>query len=117
MTLPDRLEINIRQVSVRRGTRWALIGANGAGKTQLLKLLATDVWPTPTGREQLTYRRDGRRVARIDAKPRSEYLGAEAQAKYSRYGWNPCVADLLATGLRQTDLLLAPVQPRERRLV
>src|SRR5450631_3053903 len=108
MTLPSRLEINIRQVSVRRGTRWALIdiswqlrpgqrwaliGANGAGKTQLLKLLATDVWPTPTGREQLAFVLDGQPVAPAEAKPHIAYLGAEAQDKYSRHGWNLPLAD------------------------
>jgi molybdate transport system ATP-binding protein len=56
--------MSLHQVSVRRGDkwvlrgiswqlrpgqRWALIGENGAGKTQLLKLLSGDVWPTPGG--------------------------------------------------------------------
>ena len=35
---------------VRPGERWILAGANGSGKTQLLKLLAGDVWPTPSAR-------------------------------------------------------------------
>ncbi|HWW21938.1 MAG TPA: ATP-binding cassette domain-containing protein, partial [Steroidobacteraceae bacterium] len=35
-------------LSIRPGQRWVLIGPNGAGKTQLLKLLAGDVWPTPS---------------------------------------------------------------------
>src|ERR1700681_4241158 len=68
--MTDRLNIELHAVSVQRGDtwalrnislrlnageRWALIGGNGAGKTQLLKLLGTDVWPTPTGRETRTY--------------------------------------------------------------
>ncbi|MGH8296954.1 MAG: ATP-binding cassette domain-containing protein, partial [Steroidobacteraceae bacterium] len=36
--------------TIRPGERWVLAGANGAGKTQLLKLIAGSVWPTPTGR-------------------------------------------------------------------
>ena len=32
---------------IRPGQRWVLQGANGAGKTQLLKLIAGDVWPQP----------------------------------------------------------------------
>ena len=66
-----RLSVSLHAVSVRRGRkwalrdidlqlqageRWALIGENGSGKTQLLKLLAADVWPTPTGRERRVYR-------------------------------------------------------------
>ena len=40
----------LRDVSwrIRPGQRWLLIGGNGAGKTQLLKLLSGAVWPKPT---------------------------------------------------------------------
>src|SRR5258708_12848740 len=57
------LAVSLRSLSVRRGDkwvlrditwqlrpgeRWALLGHNGAGKTQLLKLVSGDVCPTPT---------------------------------------------------------------------
>jgi molybdate transport system ATP-binding protein len=127
-----RLTIELRAVSVRRGAewvlqdislclrpgeRWALIGGNGAGKTQLLKLLGTDVWPTPTGREARTYRLGLRTVDIIAAKERVAYLGAELQDKYARYAWDLEVQDLLATGLHRTDLLIGPVTAEERRRV
>src|SRR5262252_3981086 len=32
---------------IRPGQRWLLIGGNGAGKTQLLKLVSGAVWPSP----------------------------------------------------------------------
>ncbi len=132
MHVPAPLEIMLNEVSVRRserwvlrdicwrlrpGERWALVGANGAGKTQLLKLVAGDVWPTPTGRESVAYLEDGVPVPRRDAKPRIVYLGAERQDKYARYEWNPPVAELLATGLHQTDVLQSPVMPAERRRI
>jgi len=41
--------------TVKPGERWLLAGANGSGKTQLLKLVAGAVWPTPTGRESRRY--------------------------------------------------------------
>jgi molybdate transport system ATP-binding protein len=106
----------LRDVSLElsAGERWALIGGNGAGKTQLLKLIGTVVWPTPTGRETLTYRVGRRSVAVIEAKERIAYVGAELQDKYARYGWNLGVEDLLATGLHRTDLLQRPVTARER---
>src|ERR1700761_7087734 len=33
--------------TVQPGQRWVLAGGNGAGKTQLLKIIAGSVWPTP----------------------------------------------------------------------
>jgi len=132
VTRPMGLSIELRAVSVRRGARrvlddlslqlaarerWALIGGNGAGKTQLLKLLAADVWATPASRDGLVYRLDGQRLDRREAKRHIAYLGAERQDKYARYGWNLTVRELVATGLHGTDLLLEPVTPAVARRV
>ena len=109
----------LRDVSLtlQAGERWALLGGNGAGKTQLLKLIGTAVWPTPTGRETLTYSRGRRPVDVIEAKRRIAYVGAELQDKYARYGWNLDLNDLLATGLHRTDLLQQPVSARDKKRV
>ncbi len=127
-----RLSVSLHAVSVRRGQkwalrdidlqlhdgeRWALIGENGSGKTQLLKLLAADVWPTPTGREQRIYRIGRRELDVIEAKPHIAYIGAELQDKYTRYGWDLAVRHLIATGLHRTDLLLRPVTAAQRRRI
>lgn len=121
-----RLAISLHAVSVRRGAkwvlkditwrlrpgeRWALLGENGAGKTQLLKLLSGEVWPTPRGllADGRSFRLKGRSVDLIDANGRIAYIGAERQDKYARYGWNLSVRDLVATGLHQTELLLSPL--------
>jgi molybdate transport system ATP-binding protein len=128
----QRLSVALHAVSVRRGDkwalkevsltlqpgeRWALIGGNGAGKTQLLKLIGTAVWPTPTGREMRTYKLGRRRVDLIEAKQRIAYVGAELQDKYARYGWNLAVREVLATGLLRSDLLQQAVTPRQQRQV
>jgi molybdate transport system ATP-binding protein len=135
--MTDRLAISLHAVSVRRGgtwalrdvswrlrpgERWALLGDNGAGKTQLLKLLSGDVWPTPGGSaapntDGRHYRMGRQPLELIDAKRRVAYVGAELQDKYARYGWNLRVRDLVATGLHRTDLLLLPVTPLQARRV
>jgi molybdate transport system ATP-binding protein len=140
--MKDRLSMRLHAVSVRRGEkwvlcgvswrlrpgeRWALVGDNGAGKTQLLKLLSGAVWPTPEhaakrhhgepNNDGRSYRVGRRAVDLIDAKRRVAYIGAEQQDKYARYGWNLRVRDLVATGLHGTDLLLLPVTaPQAKRV-
>jgi molybdate transport system ATP-binding protein len=98
------------------GQRWALIGSNGAGKTQLLKLLSGEVWPVP-GAGNLSYHLNGREVDLIEAKSRIAYIGGERQDKYARYGWNLRVRDLVTTGLHGTDLLLRAASPSEAKRV
>ncbi len=127
-----RLNITLHDVGVRRGKRWvlkhidlnlragerwALIGSNGAGKTQLLKLLSTEIWPTPTGSEKRRFTLGRRVIEEIDAKPLIACLGAELQDKFARYGWDFSVRDIVAAGLHDTDILLSPVTRDQRRKV
>jgi len=94
--MSPRLAVSLRAASVRRGDRWvlrgitwqikpgerwALLGENGAGKTQLLKLLSGDIWPTPTRATSAvrTYRAGRHAVDLPDAKQRIAYLGGERQ--------------------------------------
>jgi molybdate transport system ATP-binding protein len=129
-----RLAISLHAVCVRRGAkrvldditwrlrpgeRWALLGENGAGKTQLLKLLSGEVWPTPSGlkADGRSFRLKGRSIDLIDAKVRIAYIGAERQDKYARYGWNLSVHDLVATGLHQSEFLLSPLTARDAERV
>ena len=121
-----RLAVSLRVAGVRRGDkwvlrgitwqlrpgeRWALLGENGAGKTQLLKLLSGDIWPTPMRATSAvrSYRVGRDAVELRDAKQRIAYLGGELQDKYARYAWNLRVRDVVATGLHRTDLLLSSV--------
>jgi molybdate transport system ATP-binding protein len=133
--VPTRLSIALYAVSVRRGDkwalreiswqlnpgeRWALLGDNGAGKTQLLKCISGAVWPTPVGLDAAasvqalrSYRRGNAELTLIEAKPHMAYVGGESQDKYARYGWDLPVHELVATGLHGTDLLLNPITARD----
>lgn len=94
--------------TLRRGERWALIGANGSGKTMLLKLLRGDMWPTPTGRQ--------RRTSSL-AKEQIAYIGPERQDKYVRYDWNLTVTQVVTTGLFDEDIPLnTPTHAQRERV-
>jgi molybdate transport system ATP-binding protein len=103
--------------NIRPGERWALIGANGAGKTQLLKLVAGDVWPTPARRSHVDYWVGGQPADLIEIKNDIAYVGAERQDKYERYGWNLSVAQVVATGIHASDLPLETLNTAQRKRV
>jgi len=119
-----RLKLGVRMVlrgidwHIRPGQRWVLMGPNGAGKTQLLKLLAGDVWPTPSRTAPRRYRYG---LESFDdpygIKEELAYVGAERQDRYEHYEWNHRVELVVATGLHRTDIPLAPFSAQDRRQV
>jgi molybdate transport system ATP-binding protein len=104
--------------TIRPGEHWVLAGGNGAGKTQLLKLIAGAVWPTPTGREVRQYRwRRELWPSPFEVQHEIGYVGPERQDKYERYGWNHTVEQVVGTGLYRTDIPLNPLTPEDRRRI
>lgn len=105
LILDDHPVLDDVSFALRRGERWALIGANGSGKSMLLKMLRGDIWPTPTGREQRMYCLDGE-PSRQPAKELVAYVGPERQDRYVRYGWDLSVTQVVITGLFDEDIPL-----------
>jgi molybdate transport system ATP-binding protein len=104
--------------TVKPGERWVLAGGNGAGKTQLLKLVSGAVWPTPTGRESRKYVWNGETwPTPADVKDEIAYVGPERQDKYERYGWNHTVTQVVGTGLYRTDIPLNPLTAKDERKI
>jgi molybdate transport system ATP-binding protein len=106
-------------LDLRAGERWLLLGANGAGKTVLLKLLRGQIWPTPTGREARRYYLSGGEVLDqpLFAADRIAYLGPERQDRYERYESTLEVAQVVLTGFDDSDLPLYAATPLQRRRV
>jgi len=103
---------------IRPGERWGLLGHNGAGKTQLLKLIAGDIWPKPTRRARRIYVVGRERyVEPLGVKELIAYIGAERQDKYDRYGWNLTVAEVVGTGVFRTDIVLDRPDAKQRRRI
>ena len=104
--------------SVRPGERWLLAGANGAGKTQLLKLLAGIVWPAPARHAPLTYRWRGETFRTpFGIKEEIAYVGAERQDRYERYGWNMSAERIVGSGVYRSDIPLEPLTRVDRQRI
>lgn len=98
--------------------RWALIGANGAGKSVLLRILRGDMWPSATGREQRQYYFDGELSNEpAGVKQHLAYLAPERQDKYVRYDWNLSVTQVVTTGLFDEDIPLTKPDAAQQRRV
>lgn len=118
VVLGDRKVLDDVSFTLRPGERWALVGANGAGKTLFLKLLRGDVWPTPTDRGSRTYRHEGERQQQPPpAGERWPYIGPERQDRYERYDWNFKVREVVTTGLFDEDHpLTTPTRAQRARV-
>jgi molybdate transport system ATP-binding protein len=122
----DRIDLDrggravLRDVSwrIRPGQRWLLIGGNGAGKTQLLKLLSGAVWPKPTEHGSRHYRLNGETFGTpAGVAEEIAYVGAERQDRYEHYEWNFRAREVVGTGLQRTDIPMRPLSPAEERRV
>ncbi len=103
---------------IRPGERWVLAGGNGAGKTQLLKLVSGDVWPAPGTPRQRRYRWRGQTQGEtLGVKDEIAYLGPERQDRYERYDWNFSATEVVGTGLHRSDIPLEPLTPSQRQRV
>jgi len=112
----------LRDVSwrIRPGQRWLLVGGNGAGKTQLLKLISGAVWPKPTERGSRHYHlKEGLRNEVFDTPAgvadEIAYVGAERQDRYEHYEWNFRAREVVGTGLHRTDIPMQPLSDAENR--
>jgi molybdate transport system ATP-binding protein len=115
LRLGGRQVLQAVNLDVAPGEKLLLLGTNGAGKTQLVKLIGGLRWPSATGRERRVYTdARGRPLELLELREKVAYVGAESQDKYARYGWNHTLEEVVATGLFGTDIPLERPGPAER---
>ena len=118
VTRGERTVLRAIDWHIRPGQHWVLVGANGAGKTQLLKLIAGSVWPVPEQRPVRRYRWGVEvRTTAYEAQDEIAYVGPERQDRYERYGWNHTVEQVIGTGIHRTDIPLQDLSGADRRSV
>ncbi len=101
---------------VMPGQRWVVLGANGAGKTQLLKVLAGAVWPDPAPHPVRRYRwRGAWQSTPYGVLEEIAYVGPERQDRYERYGWNFTALQVVGTGLTRSDIPQGPLSAAQQR--
>ena len=100
---------------IRAGERWLVVGSSGAGKTQLLKVVAGDVWPDEAGGASRRYLLDDQwHLQPAEVRDELAWLGPERQDRYERYGWNHPAIEVVGTGLHRTDIPLQPLTDEEQ---
>ena len=91
------------------GQHWALLGANGSGKTSLLKILTGYVWPTFG-----TVRVLGERFGACDIPRLRKIIGWVSSAMTQRLPAQDAAVDVVASGLDASVGLYRHITPQEK---
>ena len=95
------------------GEHWAVTGANGSGKTSLLRLIAGQLWPAP-GRGTRRYDFGAElQVDAVQALNRITLVGHELQDRYTQLKWNFPALDVVLSGIYRTDVPRREAEPGE----
>lgn len=92
--------------SLEAGRHWAVLGANGAGKSTFLRLLRGEIWPSPVDGGVRRYCLDGVVTqSPIGVRMHVALVSAEQQTRYMRTDWQMKCWQVAFTGLFDGDLV------------
>jgi molybdate transport system ATP-binding protein len=84
---------------------WAILGANGAGKSSFLKLVRGDLWHNPNEGTRTYFFTDPPRSSPIGAKAQIAFVSPELQDRYSKLELWVTGVDVVRSGFEQTDFV------------
>lgn len=88
------------------GECWAVLGANGSGKSTFLRLVAGELHPDPVDGGRRTYGLTGElSTSAVGVRERIAFVSPEQQERYLNLEWVRTGRDVLLTGFHQTDYL------------
>lgn len=90
----------------RAGESWAVLGANGSGKSTFLRLVAGELHPDPVDGGRRTYGLNGEpSTSAVGVRGQVAFVSPEQQERYLNLEWVRTGRDVLLTGFHQTDYL------------
>lgn len=114
VALNDRAVLHGITWALHPGQHWAVIGANGSGKSTFLRLLRGEVWPSP-GRGQRIYRLNGdAQTSAVGVKEVIALVSPESQQRYLRQEWQLTAADVIQSGFGQGDYVYTRLDATQR---
>jgi molybdate transport system ATP-binding protein len=116
LTLGGRVVLRSVSWTIQRGEGWLVTGANGAGKTSLLRILAGRIWPNPgpTGGVRRYYFDKSGTDSPIGLEGRLAWLSPETHQRFARLDTPVNAGDVILTGFANTLLLTHRPTARQR---
>ena len=95
------------------GEHWAIVGANGSGKTSFLRLISGNLWPAPqSGTRRYNFGKNLQTDA-VEALTRITLVGHELQDRYVERGWNFNATEVVLSGIYKTDIPRKEPSPQD----
>jgi molybdate transport system ATP-binding protein len=126
MTLPlvrlDNVDVALDgQMVLRRlswrllpGENWAVLGANGSGKSTFLRLVRGELWPAPGRGGTRIYALDGgEQTSAVGIKEKFALVSPELQARYLQQEWKLTGWQVVHSGLFGGDCVYQRLTPQQ----